>query len=134
MFRRSTTPAALLVVALVAGACATTPAPPSVPDVSGAWTGGVTVEGQAISGTLTLTQNGTELRAVFSAPSFGLTAEGGGTIDADGAFQVQLGYNMQCPGTAALSGRRSSDGAMLSGTVQASDCTGQMLGAFDFTR
>lgn len=110
------------------------PGAATVPQVAGAWTGGVTVEGQTVPGTLTLTQDGATLSASFSAPAFGLTAEGGGTIASDGAVEIQLNYDMQCPGTATMRGTLNEAGNTISGTVQASDCTGQMLGAFDFTR
>jgi hypothetical protein len=129
--------AAVLVVFLLA-ACAGGPsaeAPaPTYPDVSGVWLGGVDVEGQTIDGTLELTQDGSDLEAVFTSPGVGLTAEGSGTISADGEVRIVLGYNLQCPGTAEMLGDRSADGQTLSGLVQASDCTGQIEGAFDFRR
>lgn len=135
MVRRSL----LALVPFVLLACAGGPsssggAAPALPQVAGAWTGGVTVEGQTVPGTLTLAQDGAVLSASFVAPAFGLSAEGGGTISSDGGIEVQLNYDMQCPGTATMRGTLNDAGNSISGTVQASDCTGQMVGAFDFTR
>jgi hypothetical protein len=116
------------------GTEAPAPAAPELPDVQGLWQGSVTVEGQTIDGTLDLTQDGADLGAAFSAPAFGLEAEGGGTVDAEGNVQIILDYNLECPGSAHLNGVLRADGTILSGTVEATDCTGQMLGAFDFQR
>lgn len=110
------------------------PAAPEVPDVQGVWHGSVTVEGQTIESTLDLTQDGVDLGAEFSAPAFGLEADGGGTVDAEGNVRLILDYNLECPGSALLNGVLRADGSMLSGTVEATDCTGQILGAFDFQR
>ena len=121
-----------------AGAPRPTPEPVEVvveiPDVDGLWTGFLSVEGQGLNGTLDLEQDGEDLRAVFDAPDFGLVAEGRGTIDAEGAITLRLTYNLQCPGTAELTGRRSSDGTVFDGALTAADCTGSSEGSFTFRR
>lgn len=104
------------------------------PPVAGLWTGFISVEGQGINGTLDLGQEGGDLEAVFDAPDFGLHAEGGGTIDGTGEIVLRLGYDLQCPGTAELVGRRSADGAVLEGALTAADCTGSSQGSFTFRR
>ncbi len=136
MIRRSLLALASLAFLACAGGPSASggPTAAAVPQVAGAWAGGVTVEGQTIPGTLTLTQDGATLSASFNAPAFGLTAEGGGTVTSEGGVEVQLNYNMQCPGTATMRGTLNDAGDTISGTVQASDCTGQMLGAFEFSR
>lgn len=136
---------ALLLSAAVAG-CASSgsgaatpgveaaPAAADMPDVGGSWRGYVSVEGQALDGVLQLTQTGEALEAVFQAPSFGLRANGTGSISADGAVEVVLSYNLQCAGEAVMTGRLSEDGAAMTGDLDAGDCTGSMVGSFRFTR
>lgn len=132
--------ALILSLPVLAAGCATAsdpaqgPAAPAVAQVGGSWVGSVTVEGQAIDGTLELTQDGAALQAQFSAPAFGLSAAGAGRVLAEGKVEIRLDYNMQCPGAADMDGTLSSDGKLLSGVLRATDCTGQMVGAFDFRR
>lgn len=114
-------------------ACASTPEP-SYPDVSGRWTGAVDVEGESIPGTLTVTQDMASLAVTFGAPAFGLTAEGSGTVTPGGEVTVALTYDLQCPGTANMAGDLTSEGAVLSGTLEATDCTGTIRGLFSFRR
>ncbi len=139
-----------LALALVAGATACTrvgqpvtdpaphgaaePEPVALPDVSGAWTGYLSVEGQGLDGTLQIEQDGGELSVVFEAPDFGLRAEGAGSVSAEGEVAVTLEYDLQCPGTAELAGLRSDDGLVLDGSLSASDCTGSSAGSFSFRR
>lgn len=119
----------------VGAGAAASPAPaPAIPDVSGEWSGFVSVEGQGIDGTLVLEQDGESLDAVFQAPSFGLAAEGTGTVSADGRVAIELTYNLQCPGQARMAGDLSADGMAMDGQLEAGDCTGSMLGSFRFTR
>lgn len=103
-------------------------------DLAGTYTGGVTLQGQAINGDLEITQSGYDLTAAFSAPSMGLQAEGEGRVSDEGTVVMELGYDLECPGTARLSGRVRSDGRRLSGNVEATDCTGTVSGTFSFTR
>lgn len=126
--------AGALALALVVGGCASLGGGPSFPDVGGTYTGGVSVEGQGIDGTLDISQEGPDLAVVFDAPSFGLTAEGQGTLGEDGSARVFLDYDLQCPGRAELVGRFSEDGTQFSGNITAGDCTGQMGGTFSFRR
>lgn len=110
------------------------PEPVRLPDVSGTWSGYVTVEGEGLDGTLRIQQDGPALSAVFEAPALGLVAEGEGRIDADGSLRITLGYDLQCPGSAEMEGRRAEDGLVLEGTLRASDCTGTTGGSFTFRR
>jgi hypothetical protein len=112
----------------------TAPAATDLPDVGGSWRGYVSVEGQALDGVLQLTQTGDALEAVFQAPSFGLRANGTGSISADGSVEVVLSYNLQCAGEAVMTGELSDDGLAMSGDLDAGDCTGSMVGSFRFTR
>lgn len=104
------------------------------PVVEGRWTGFISVEGQGVNGILDLDQEATDLLAVFQAPDFGLLAEGRGLIAADGGIVLRLAYDLQCPGIAEMIGERSPDGAVLQGTLTASDCTGSSEGSFTFRR
>ena len=108
--------------------------PAEVPDVAGLWTGFISVEGQRVNGTLDLGQEGGDLVAVFDAPEFGLVAEGTGSITAGGEIVLRLTYDLQCPGTADLTGRRSTDGAVIDGALTAADCTGSSEGSFSLRR
>lgn len=100
------------------------------PDLTGTWIGSFDVEGQAVDGSLVLVHEGDDLEATFSAPSMGLSAEGNGTVDGE-RFTMVLDYNMECPGVARLRGT-ISEGTSLSGSFQATDCTGTMSGTFSF--
>jgi hypothetical protein len=116
------------------GACATFLGGPSYPAVEGSYRGGVSVEGQGIDGTLEIVQDGAELNVVFDSPSFGLTADGDGTVAEDGTARVFLDYDLQCPGRAELVGEFTDDGTRFSGRVVAVDCTGEISGTFSFRR
>lgn len=139
---RSIVPAFGFVALLVIGGCsgasapaaAPQPEPVAFPDVSGSWRGFVSVEGQGIDGTLTLTQTDGDLEAVFRAPAFGLRATGTGFVTREGEVEVVLDYNLQCPGEAVMQGRFSSPDNRIEGDLDASDCTGAMLGSFRFSR
>lgn len=124
---------ATLAAAVLVAACASTPEP-SFPDVAGEWSGGVDVEGQSVPGTLVVTQEQGALTVTFGAPAFGLTAEGAGTISPEGEIVINLTYNMQCPGQARMTGDLTSEGAVMSGTLEAGDCTGSITGLFQFRR
>lgn len=125
--------AALLALSFTA-ACATLGGGPSYPEVAGTYTGGVSVEGQGIDGTLDVTQDGPDLSLVFDAPAFGLVAEGSGTVAEDGTARAFLDYDLQCPGRAEMVGSFSEDGATFSGNITAVDCSGQVGGTFSFRR
>jgi len=123
-----------MIAVLVVAGCATVGSGPSFPEVAGTYTGGVSVEGQGIDGTLEVLQAGAELQVVFDAPSFGLSAEGSGTLNPDGTARVFLDYDLQCPGRAEFVGRFAADGTGFSGNVMAADCTGEIGGTFSFRR
>lgn len=126
----------ILITAACAGSAApeSTPEPVAFPDVSGSWRGFVSVEGQGIDGTLTLTQTAGDLEAVFRAPAFGLRATGTGFVTREGAVEVVLDYNLQCPGEAVMQGQFAPSENQIEGDLDASDCTGAMLGSFRFSR
>ena len=106
----------------------------SLPAIGGQYEGEVTVQGQGIPGSLALEQSGADLTATFAAPSFGLMAKGEGSVQSDGTISLELSYDLQCPGAAELSGSVSPDGRRLEGTIDASDCTGDVTGTFRFER
>ena len=124
----------VLLVAASASACATFGLGGPEYDVGGAWEGNVNVQGQAIPGTLNLVQEGHLLDATFRAPAFDLDASGAGEVDDEGAFWFELAYDMECPGTARLEGTVAEERDRLSGTLEATDCTGTVRGTFRFTR
>lgn len=123
---------AFILVTLVS-ACASMGSP-SFPSAAGDYEGSISFQGQSIPGTLEIQQAGSELQAVFRAPSFGLTAEGAGSIDSDGNIVMRLQYDLQCPGVAELTGVFQDGGQRLSGRLDAGDCTGEIAGTFSFTR
>lgn len=126
----------VLTLAALLAACATpqsaAPPEPDVLDVAGVYDGSFDVDGQAISGTLELQQDGTELTGTFDSP-MGVSAEGAGTLDGD-RIRMEFDYTMQCPGTARMEGRVRGEGNRISGTFTASDCTGGGTGTFSFVR
>jgi hypothetical protein len=110
---------------------ATPPAPGLT--VAGSWAGRWEIEGQRIEGTLVLRQEGTDLRATFASPSLGGDAVGSGSLE-DRRVQLELKYNVACPGTAQLSGDLVGEGTQLDGALVATDCTGRATGTFSFAR
>jgi hypothetical protein len=109
-----------------------TPPTPAVA-VAGSWAGVWEIEGQRIEGTLVLRQEGTDLRATFASPSLGGDAVGSGSLE-DRRVQLELKYNVACPGTAQLSGDLLGEGTLLDGALIATDCTGRATGTFSFAR
>lgn len=107
---------------------------PSYPTVAGEYEGSLSVQGQAIDGELSIEQAGNALQAVFIAASLGLRAEGEGFVDTDGAITLTLQYDLQCPGTARLSGNLNDEGTEITGRLDANDCTGDISGTFVFRR
>ncbi len=106
----------------------------SFPSAAGEYEGSISFQGQSVPGTLEIEQAGSKLNAVFRAPSFGLRAEGQGSIDSDGNVEMRLQYDLQCPGVATLTGELDKDGQGISGRLDAGDCTGEIAGTFSFTR
>lgn len=131
MLHAATKICALLAV-LVLTACAGASGP-TMMDVAGTYAGGISVDAADIDGTLEITQIGTELTAVFDAPSFGVRAEGTGTIIGD-MIELSLRYNIECEGVATLTGRILAETMRYTGDITASDCTADMAGTFSFTR
>jgi hypothetical protein len=98
------------------------------------WVGGIEADGQPIDGTLRITQTGWDLEVEFASPSIGIRAGGTGTVTDEGEVAMELSYNIECPGTAVLSGTITEGGTRLSGGLSAADCTGNTGGSFSFTR
>lgn len=138
----ATIAAAILVTACASGGGTTTtstsapaePAGPAYPQLAGDWTGSITFDGQAIPGTLQVTQTGPDLDGTFRAPELDLVTSGSGAVLPDGSLSMTLTYNLQCPGSATMTGSLSTDGMQMSGTLLASDCTGEISGSFRFRR
>ena len=126
--------AALLVALVTLPACATAGDPGPTFQLGGAWDGWVDAGGQRIDGTLTLEQEVRSLEAAFVAPMMDLSAEGDGEVADDGAVWIELAYDLQCPGVALLEGTVSEAGDEISGTLEATDCTGTIDGTFRFSR
>lgn len=110
------------------------PPPPPVVSLAGSWTGTISMEGQPLAGTLMIRQNGAELDATLTAPSFGVEARGDGEVEQGDRVELELAYDVQCPGTARLSGEILDGGTRMVGSVTASDCTGSARGDFRFDR
>ena len=131
MLHAATKTGALLAIVLLA-ACAGASGP-TVMDVAGTYPGGMSLDGLDIDGTLEITQVGTKLTAVFDAPSFGVRAEGTGTIVGD-MIELSLAYNIECEGIATLTGQILAETMRYTGDITASDCTAELAGTFSFTR
>ena len=101
--------------------------------LDGSWTGALEVEGQEIVGVLTLSQRGS-LGARFSSTGLIGQATGSGRIEDGGCVRLELEYNVQCSGTIVLSGAILDRDTRLRGSVTATDCTGDAVGAFVFAR
>jgi hypothetical protein len=111
------------------------PPPAAAPAVTlaGSWAGVWEIEGQRIEGTLVLRQEGTDLRATFASRALGGDAVGSGSLE-DRRVQLELKYNIACPGTARLSGDVLGEADRLDGALVATDCTGRATGSFSFAR
>lgn len=106
----------------------------TVPNLGGAWTGFLSVEGENLDGTLRIEQTGSILSMVLEAPGFELRATGTGRVELDGAIRADLQYETTCPGVARLRGSLEGDGLALSGPLTVEDCTGSASGTFLFNR
>jgi len=130
----------LLAATLSLAACATVgggssdDAGPSYPQIAGEWSGSISVEGEALTSSIEITQNGPDLELVTRVPDLGLSTPGEGSILPDGSMRGTFSYNIECPGEAELIGALSSDGTRLSGRLLASDCTGDLEGTFSYRR
>jgi hypothetical protein len=110
------------------------PPPPPAVSVAGSWAGAWVIEGQRIEGTLVLRQDGPDLEATFASRALGGDAAGEGNLERDGRVELDLKYNVACPGTAKLTGNLLQDGTRLGGSLTATDCTGKAAGTFSFAR
>lgn len=110
------------------------PAPTAAAAVGGSWNGIWEIDGQRIEGTLTLRQTGSDLDATFASAALGSDAVGTGMVGEGDSVRLTLNYNVACPGTAELTGELRQQGALLGGSLVASDCTGRATGTFAFTR
>jgi hypothetical protein len=128
----------LMVAALVLVTAACTrgapepPAPASV-QLAGDYTGSLSVEGNLLPASLTIMQDGANLRLQLSVPDLGASAQGTGVAHAD-RFSASVPYELNCPGEASFEGRLEEDGRVLTGSLTARDCDGTMTGTFRFSR
>jgi len=128
----------LLVAALVlvAAACArNAPEPPAPAAVqfAGEYMGSLSVEGNLLPASLSITQEGANLRLRFSVSDLGVATEGTGVVH-DDRFSASVPYEINCPGEASFEGRVEEDGRTLTGSLSARDCDGTMTGTFRFSR
>ena len=103
----------------------------SVPE--GSFEGFIEIEGGRVEGTLTLTPSGPlSFEGLFdSSPD--LLARGPGRLR-DQWVRLELVYSGSCPGQMKLDGRWEEAEGSLTGSVEASDCTGVAKGTFLFRR
>ncbi len=106
----------------------------TVPNLNGAWTGFLSVEGENLDGTLQIQQTGSVLSMVLEAPGFELRASGTGRVGPEGGITADLQYETTCPGVARLRGSLEADGLAMSGPLTVEDCTGSASGTFLFNR
>lgn len=106
---------------------------PGIPDMAGTYQGTITVEGQAVPGTLVIEQEARALQLELRLPQLAVTARGEGQITDDG-FTGEMAYNLNCPGTATMEGTRQDEGALLTGSLRAQDCMMNSAGSFRFSR
>ncbi len=125
--------AMLLFLASCASAPVALPPVPQVPTLAGTYSGTLTVDGQALAGTLVIEGQGANHTFTFTFPEVGLVANGTGGPTESG-FRADVPYSMTCPGNAVFTGRIEDEGQRLVGTFEANDCTGTMRGNFNFTR
>jgi hypothetical protein len=103
----------------------------SVPE--GAFGGFLEIEGGRVEGTLTLTPSGPLSFDGLFESSPDLTARGPGRLR-DRWVRLELSYSGSCPGRMLLDGRWEEAEGNLTGSVEASDCTGIAKGTFLFRR
>lgn len=101
-------------------------------DLPGTYTGWMSVEGNDLQATVTLTLQGDTLGVRMSVPDLGSVVQGSGVVDAEG-FSFQVPYDLGCPGQATFRGEQDNESRVLSGSVQAADCNGTMSGSFRFS-
>ena len=106
---------------------------PGIPDMAGTYQGTITVDGQTIPGTLVIEQDERALQLELRLAQLGVTARGEGQVTDEG-FTGEMAYNLTCPGTATMDGTRQDEGALLTGALQARDCTMNAAGSFRFSR
>lgn len=105
----------------------------TAPVPEGRFEGFIEIEGGRVEGTLTLTPSGPlSFEGLFdSSPD--LLARGPGRLR-DRWVRLELSYGGSCPGRMRLDGRWRDEAGELSGSVEASDCTGEAKGTFLFLR
>ena len=98
--------------------------------VGGEYRGYLWVEGDPVSGSLTLTPRGSRVSARLASEA-GVSGSGEGTLAGE-ELVLRIPYRTTCDGTIVLEGDVSSDGIRFVGTFTADDCTGSTAGRFDF--
>lgn len=99
----------------------------------GRFTGFLEIEGGRMEGVLILTPTGgLAFDVLFESPP-DLVASGAGRLR-EQWVRLELSYEGSCPGRMRLDGRWEEANGTLSGSVDASDCTGEAEGTFLFLR
>jgi len=97
----------------------------------GRFEGFIEIEGGRVNGILTLTARGeTDLEAFFESPP-DMVAMGKGRMRGE-ELRLELTYEGSCPGRMTLLGRWEASNGNLTGSIRASDCTGEGEGTFLF--
>lgn len=107
---------------------------PSIPPGArpqGRFDGFLEIEGGRVNGILTLTARGeTDLEAFFESPP-DMVAMGRGRMRGE-ELRLEMSYEGSCPGRMTLLGRWEASNGNLTGSIRASDCTGEGNGTFLF--
>jgi hypothetical protein len=106
--------------------------PPSAADLPGSYSGWMTVDGNDLQASVSVTVEGDSLTVRLSVPDLGSVTQGQGRIEAEG-FSFQVPYDLGCPGQATFRGQQNAETRVLSGSLQAADCNGTMAGSFRFS-
>ena len=101
-------------------------------DLPGTYSGWMTVDGNDLQASVSLTVEGDSVTVRLSVPDLGSVTQGQGRIEAEG-FSFQVPYDLGCPGQATFRGQQNAETRVLSGSIQASDCNGTMAGSFRFS-
>ncbi len=99
----------------------------------GRFEGFLEIEGGRVEGALTLTSSGPLAFDVLFESLPDLVARGPGRLR-DRWVRLELSYGGACPGRMKLDGRWEEELGRLTGSVEASDCTGVAGGTFLFIR
>jgi hypothetical protein len=132
--------AAAVALCFFLAACAGTPGPgePGYPyNVTGSYSGQLTVEGQVISATLSLeTAKGGAVTGEVRVAEMGITARVEGTVVGN-QFNLRITYRNPgsgCDGVAESTATIGEGGATISGPLAVTECAQSMGGSLSFKR